>query len=201
MKPQQTLRIKPTNEIAREFYSNHKQYHEGDSGLDLYILEDVEISLGETKFIDLGIQCEMIENSLYHIRDSSVTTKNVSYYLYPRSSFSKYPLILGNHTGIIDAKYRGNIKAAVKFLPHEEQIKDLINVAFKTASEEDSNKPLSDINKICEKITNKLPKYTIQAGTRLFQICARNLDEFDYKLVDKLSETTRGEGGFGSTGT
>ena len=38
--------------------------------------------------------------------------KNIGYYLYPRSSISKTPLILANSVGIIDSGYRGNIKAA-----------------------------------------------------------------------------------------
>ena len=38
----------------------------------------------------------------------------VGYYLYPRSSFHKYPLIVANHLGIIDAGYRGNITGMVK---------------------------------------------------------------------------------------
>ena len=68
--------------------------------LYLYVLEDIQIKIGETIFIDLGIQCEMVNND-----------KNIGYYLYPRSSISKTPLILANSVGIIDSGYRGNIKA------------------------------------------------------------------------------------------
>jgi dUTP pyrophosphatase len=39
--------------------------------------------------------------------------------MYPRSSFSKTPLILGNHVGIIDSGYRGNLIGAFKFLPND----------------------------------------------------------------------------------
>ena len=39
----------------------------------------------------------------------------------------------------------------------------------------------------------------VLAGTRLFQICASDLSPLSVKLVNILSETTRGEGGFGST--
>jgi dUTP pyrophosphatase len=38
---------------------------------------------------------------------------NVSYYLYPRSSISSTSMILKNSVGIIDAGYRGNLKAKV----------------------------------------------------------------------------------------
>lgn len=42
--------------------------------------------------------------------------------------------------------------------------------------------------------------YIIDAGTRLFQIIAPNLQTFDVEIVNELSETKRGTGGFGSTG-
>jgi len=45
--------------------------------------------------------------------------------------------------------------------------------------------------------------YSIKAGQRLFQICGPNLEELKVIVVDnvsELSESERGEGGFGSTG-
>ena len=42
--------------------------------------------------------------------------------------------------------------------------------------------------------------YTITQGDRLFQICAGNLEPIVFKLVEELSNTQRGSGGFGSTG-
>ena len=46
----------------------------------------------------------------------------------------------------------------------------------------------------------KKKDYTIQAGQRLAQICAGNLQPFTVSLCDTLDKTDRGEGGFGSTG-
>lgn len=43
-------------------------------------------------------------------------------------------------------------------------------------------------------------KYTVNSGVRLAQICAPNLMPFIVKVVDNLDDTTRGAGGFGSTG-
>ena len=62
--------------------------------------------------IDLNIICEMQE---YDVNTDSY--RNSAYYVYPRSSLSKTPLMLSNHTGIIDSGYRGNIKAAFRYLP------------------------------------------------------------------------------------
>ena len=40
----------------------------------------------------------------------------------------------------------------------------------------------------------------IDAGTRLFQICAPDLSPLSVRIVDNLPDSARGEGGFGSTG-
>ena len=42
--------------------------------------------------------------------------------------------------------------------------------------------------------------YVVEKGTRLFQIVNQMFNPMNIKLVETLSETTRGEGGFGSTG-
>ena len=39
-----------------------------------------------------------------------------------------------------------------------------------------------------------------EKGQRLFQLVAVDSSPISYKVVDELSETTRGQGGFGSTG-
>ena len=156
-----TLLIKPENENVKSYYKNHSSYNKGDSGLDLFVPEDTEVKCGETVFVDLQIKCELLDKE----------NKNISYYLYPRSSISKTPLILANSVGIIDAGYRGNIKAAVKYIPSYDDIK-------------------SDEGSI----------YIIKKGTRLFQLCSPDLKELKFKLSNTLSETSRGEGGFGSTG-
>ena len=42
--------------------------------------------------------------------------------------------------------------------------------------------------------------YLIKKETRLVQICGSPLQDISFELVDILTETTRGDGGFGSTG-
>tara|TARA_B100001057_G_scaffold122464_1_gene121338 strand:+ start:695 stop:1147 length:453 start_codon:yes stop_codon:yes gene_type:complete len=55
-----------------------------------------------------------------------------------------------------------------------------------------------DIIACVDNIKNE--SYTISQGDRLFQICAGDLTSINFELVDKLSDTKRGIGGFGSTG-
>jgi dUTP pyrophosphatase len=42
--------------------------------------------------------------------------------------------------------------------------------------------------------------YQIQKGQRLFQICGRYLEPIHLELVEELSDSERGNNGFGSTG-
>ena len=186
------LLIKPTTDKTKVLYDNHKHYNPGDSGLDLYIPNDVDVYLGETKFIDLEIQCEMMSHEIcsFSHKIGGSGPVNTSYYLYPRSSISKTPLILANQVGIIDAGYRGNIIAAVRYVPNINDIFDVFNNRNELINCPEPNSIFIE----------NLPKYTIKAGTRLFQICSNNLSPFGFKIVDKLSDTKRGTDGFGSTG-
>lgn len=42
--------------------------------------------------------------------------------------------------------------------------------------------------------------FVVEQGTRLLQICSASLMPVTFELTDSLSETSRGEGGYGSTG-
>ena len=43
-------------------------------------------------------------------------------------------------------------------------------------------------------------EFVVEAGTRLVQLCGPMLEPITFELVNSLSETSRGEGGLGSTG-
>lgn len=142
------LKIRPYSKAIYNMYENHKHFHQGDAGLDVYIVEDQIINSGETTRIKLGISCENIDKK--------------AYFLMPRSSISKTPLRLANSVGLIDAGYRGEIMAAV------DNIKDI--------------------------------PHRLEVGQRLFQIVAMDGSEIRFNLTKDLSQTSRGEDGFGSTG-
>jgi dUTP pyrophosphatase len=56
--------------------------------------------------VSMEVKCEM----------RTVEGKPLSYYMYPRSSISKTPLMLANHVGIIDSGYRGELIGAFRNL-------------------------------------------------------------------------------------
>ena len=115
--PGMLLQLKPENDNIMMMYVDHATYHSGDSGLDLFFPEDINIPPKETVIIDLQIQCEGLKDISDYDSDpdseSEPDLRDISYYLYPRSSISKTPLRMANSVGIIDAGYRGNIKVAV----------------------------------------------------------------------------------------
>ena len=82
-----------------------------DSGFDLFFPESLDIQNMQDKacLINLKVKCEMI----------SRLNEPLPYYIYPRSSISKTPLMLANHAGIIDTGYRGNLMTAVRNLSNE----------------------------------------------------------------------------------
>ena len=55
-----------------------------------------------------------------------------------------------------------------------------------------------EIMAVCDNI--KTEGYTAQKGQRLFQLVATDSSAIEYELVEELEMTTRGTGGFGSTG-
>jgi len=81
-----------------------------NSGFDLFVPETTHFSSIHSTFVDFKLKCEM---QIYNT-DKPPTT--VGFYVYPRSSLSKTPLMLANHVGIIDSGYRGNIIGAFRML-------------------------------------------------------------------------------------
>lgn len=86
-----------------------------NSGFDLFIPNEITMAATiDARMIDLGIKCEMLYQDM-NIKKSTTC----GYYIYPRSSMSKTPLMLANHTGIIDSGYRGSLIGAFRNLGNE----------------------------------------------------------------------------------
>ena len=55
-----------------------------------------------------------------------------------------------------------------------------------------------EIIAVCDNIKDY--DFSIKKGDRLFQLVSSDLSDIEFTIVDELSDTTRGTGGFGSTG-
>ena len=99
------------------------------------------------------------------------------YYLkiLPRSSIgANTPLRMPNKQDIIDGDYRGEVKAVYECKLH-------------TMFE-------------CSGTRLGFGPYQIKAGDRIAQMMLCKVEDADLVEIDELSETERGDGGFGSTG-
>ena len=168
-----TLLVKLNKSMPDDILQLYKSVNKNpeDSGFDLYCPYNISASVLKTSEINFEIKCAMINNNM---ESSNLVVE--PYYLYARSSISKYPLLMCNSVGIIDKGYRGDIRARVFCMPHD------------------------PIQYQGNQVICNSKKFNIAKGMRLFQICAKDLSPFDVKFVDQLPDSIRGEGGFGSTG-
>ena len=143
-----------------------------DCGFDLFCPEKLVVEAGSTKKVNMRCKCAMTYMGI-----------PCGFYLYPRSSVgAKTPLRLANSVGIIDSGYRGDCIAVF-------DNKNLV-----------SNSNYNEISNV----NSSSGSYTINKGDRLVQICSGNLIYPIYPIivdsVEELGYTSRGIGGFGSTG-
>ncbi len=112
------LKLSVQNDELLELYKTKVEKHNKsfmeniftDSGFDLFVPSDVTFDkCFASTFIDMQVKAELINCNF-----GTDSLNTVPYYLYPRSSISKTPLMLANHTGVIDSGYRGNLIGAFR---------------------------------------------------------------------------------------
>lgn len=147
-----------------------------DAGVDIFTPIDIHCQSHPKTVIpvDYQIVCAAsIVKSAY--RGAPKVTYNTGFYVFPRSSISNSNNRLSNCTGVFDSGYRGHVIG--KF--------DLID-------ETDAHGHPLTRQSIIHKYDRRL------------QICAPNLQPIMVELVHSIEElgkkTSRGSGGFGSTG-
>jgi dUTP pyrophosphatase len=107
--------------------------------------------------------------------------------LYPRSSIIKTNLVLANSVGVIDSGYRGSIKVCFKYIAQPE---DMRVVEGKTMAGKKSSGIVTSIN----------PQRVYHEGDKIAQLIPCKHNDILLNYVERLSESDRGDGGFGSTG-
>lgn len=145
--------------------------HLGDAAMDLYSPEEVTIGPGEQKIIPLGFKCEIPEGYALLIQGRS-------------GLCAKTKLRIANTPGIIDSSFRGEIGVIVENI--DPPIKDVL---FK-----------KDDSGFEKTFILYGSSYTIDKGMRFAQMRLVQVPLVGFKKVDKLTETERGAGGFGSSG-
>lgn len=126
-------------------------------------------------------QSRMLQPVDLKLKPVGQATELESYHtlIFPRSSVSKYNLLLANSIGLVDNDYRGEIILRFKYIWQPEDL-SLVE-----------NNIVGAIN--LTKIYNK--------GDKIGQLVAEVTNPIDWVVVADLTETIRGAGGFGSTDT
>jgi dUTPase len=158
------------------------------TGFDVVVTSDPEIvgeqyDNGTYKRVDyiqyktnlkLAVQKERVFSSFGY------TDLDYDILAFPRSSVSKYNLVLANCIGLIDADYRGEVLIRFKYIwqPEDYRIRT-------------DNLLEGHVN--FTKLYNK--------GDKVCQLKVTKIENVEFVLVYELDSTARGDGSFGSTDT
>ncbi|CDU18005.1 hypothetical protein YYC_04527 [Plasmodium yoelii 17X] len=170
------LKIMCLSDEVREMYKNHKTHHEGDSGFDVFIIKDEILKPKTTTFVKLGIKATALQykcNYYYKSdKNDSNNKKTIENNKEPEivnTSFLLFPRSSISKTPLRLANSIGLIDAGYRG--------EIILALDNTSDQE----------------------YTIKKNDKLAQIVSFTGEPLSFELVTELDETSRGEGGFGST--
>lgn len=158
------------------------------TGFDVIVTSDAEI-IGETydngaykrvDYIQYKTNLKLAVQKERQYSNFGYTDIDYDILAFPRSSVSKYNLVLANCIGLIDADYRGEVLLRFKYIWQPEDYK------IRT-------------DNLIEGIVNPLKLY--YKGDKVCQLKVTKVENIEFVLVNELDATDRGEGGFGSTDT
>lgn len=162
--------------LGEKFSFLPKRGKSGDAGYDLTASSVVK---------------ETIDEIWYSCNISTAIPKDHVGLVFPRSSLSKYDLILCNHVPVFDSGYRGDYQLRFRKIHRALHIAS-ISVCMIN----------SIINKKQCKIKDIPLKHKVyEVGDRIAQLIILPYPEVEYVPVEELPDSERGKGGFGSTGT
>lgn len=143
---------------------------EGDAAVDLRAMIDEPIELFPGDSMIISTGVAI-----------NMNTPDIMAMIVPRSGLGTQGLVLSNGTGIIDSGYTGEIK-----LTPLNRNKVRYKYSWKN-------------KRIFENKTNAVP-IIIEPGDRIAQMIFVPIIRAKFNIVEELSETDRGENGFGSSG-
>jgi len=151
---------------------------EGSSGVDLKSAIDIVVPAGERKLVGTGLKIAIPKGSLFNIYNKNIPN--------------------------LHAPYMGKIFNDALDICYEAQIRPRSGLALKkgiTVLNTPGTVDESYRGEIGVIIFNTSKEdFEIKKGDRIAQMVFVPIVKADFKLVETLDETERGEGGFGSTG-
>ena len=166
-----TLRIQILNKDLKTLYQKRVNV-EGDAGVDLFFPEEVTIPAKELgMIIPLGIKGEMVQSVSNHLTDN--IPKEMLQGMDIGDRHLSYMVV--PRSSIIKTPLRMSNSIGIM----DAGYRGNFMVPIDNLSDED---------------------FVIEKHTRLFQVVGSNLNPIEVQLVNNLSDSQRGSGGFGSTG-
>ena len=154
--------------------------HYGDVGMDLTAI-DVEYDADKDMYI-------------YHTGLAFASDFNIGQFLFLRSSNCKTECYLCNQVGIADsAIYRGEIQLRMKL---RDSIETMALVEMSKSGYGSYEEKLIDMKNRAKNL--EFAPYKV--GDRIGQMVFLQYPTVNIEVVDELNETSRGDGGFGSSG-
>lgn len=172
--------------------------HDGDVGMDLTA---ISVEYDEEK-----------DMYIYHTGLAMETDKHYGILLFPRSSNRKTDAYLCNHVGIVDsAIYRGEIMLCFK---NRDSIRTkattdmLLKYLNENYDKAEYAKPKKSVQEIVNSAYHEFMWTThhpmsfapYKVGDRIAQMVVIPYPNVNTEIIEELSETERGDSGFGSTG-
>lgn len=172
--------------------------HDGDVGMDLTA---ISVEYDEEK-----------DMYVYHTGLAMETDKHYGILLFPRSSNRKTDAYLCNHVGIVDsAIYRGEIMLCFK---NRDSIRTkattdmLLKYLNENYDKAEYAKPKKSVQEIVNSAYHEFMWTThhpmsfapYKVGDRIAQMVVIPYPNVNTEIIEELSETERGDSGFGSTG-
>lgn len=168
-----TIKFKKLSENA----TTPTKARKNDAAFDLYAADDVAIEYGETTIVSTDIAIELPDGFFADVRNRSGLTLKSS---------------LRVHLGTIDANYRGNIGVIVENADHELMTKQILETVIGIATQDEE---------LLDSIDPDKSTIYIKKGDRIAQLLIQEQPYVILHESDNLSDSERGENGFGSTGT
>lgn len=150
----------------------------GDAGMDLTAVD---------------YYYDLVGNVVYHTGLAIEIPEGYVGLIFPRSSIYNRDINLTNAVGVIDSGYRGEIimkfKPSLYFHPNE-------NTDYLSSDKFD------DCDGVCIPYDERIPikPHIYNYGERIGQIIIMPYPQIELEEVEELTQTERGDGGFGSSG-